>query len=372
MQDFFRLETKEGPTRLFLRGSWRLKNLVEIISSAQSLKTGNSFALAIDGRELEAIDTSGAMVLFRSLSAWGIDPEKAQFVNFRPEHLSIVSLTQQKIASPAYIGQYLALGFVEGIGMNTIALCRTIQSLLLFFGEITVEMFRALLEPRLLRFKEMVVQLEQTCVNALPIVGLVTFLIGVVLAYLFGVQMEKYGANILIIDAVSISMCREISPILVAIIVAGRSGSAFTAQIGTMKINEEVDALKTLGLSPFRVLILPRMFALIVAMPILTFVGDVVGIIGGMMIADLRLDITVATFLTRLRIVLLLRHVLVGMFKAPFFAFVIAAIGCRMGLVVENNARSVGLNTTATVVRSLVVVILLNAAFAVIFSELGI
>ena len=215
-------------------------------------------------------------------------------------------------------------------------------------------------------------QLESGCIDAIPIVALVTFLIGIVISYLFGAQIEKYGGNIFIVDAAALAMCRELSPILVAIIVAGRSGSAFTAQIGTMKLNEEIDAMVTLGLSPMQVLVLPRVFALMLAMPLLVFVGDVVGICGSMLIADLRLGVTGVTFLERLQVVLPERAVYVGLGKAPVFAMFIAIIGCHLGMTVENNARSVGESTTATVVRSIVAVILLNAVFAIMFMEWGI
>jgi phospholipid/cholesterol/gamma-HCH transport system permease protein len=203
-------------------------------------------------------------------------------------------------------------------------------------------------------------------------VALVTFLIGVVVAYLSAMQLQKYGANIFIVDGIGLTMARELSPVLVAIIVAGRSGSAFTAQIGAMKINEEIDALQALGLSPIHVLVLPRLIALILAMPLLTFVGDVIGIAGGALIANEMLGITPITFYERLQTVLPLKAYLVGLGKAPVFAAVIALIGCRMGFRVENTATSVGINTTSTVVQSIVSVILLDAAFAVIFQKLGI
>ena len=161
-------------------------------------------------------------------------------------------------------------------------------------------------------------------------------------------------------------------PDLPAIIIAARSGSAFTAQIGTMKINEEIDAMQTMGLSIMRVLIIPRLLALVIALPLLVFVGDVSGIIGGMVIADFQLNITGATFIERLNSQLIPRTILVGLVKAPVFAFFIAAIACRLGMQTENNARSLGMNTTKTVVRSIVAVILLNAAFSILFNELGI
>ena len=241
-----------------------------------------------------------------------------------------------------------------------------------FVGHCTLEVGRTITSPSLLRHKELSVQIQDTGLNAVPIVSLLTFLIGIVIAYLTGVQIEQYGANIFIVDGVSLAMCRELSPILVAIIVAGRSGSAFTAQIGAMKLNEEVDAMSTLGLSPIRVLVLPRLLALVLIMPVLVFIGDIAGIMGGLVIADLRLGVTAATFIERLHAVLWVRSVMVGIIKAPIFGLFVATIGCRMGLMVENNARSVGLNTTKTVVQSIVAVILLNAAFAVLFSELRI
>jgi phospholipid/cholesterol/gamma-HCH transport system permease protein len=163
-----------------------------------------------------------------------------------------------------------------------------------------------------------------------------------------------------------------LSPIIVAIIVAGRSGSAFTAQIGAMRINEEIDALRTLGLSAMQVLIMPRFLALVIAMPLLVFIGDVVGIAGALIVADVKLGITPVTFIERLNVVLTIKSFFVGLVKAPVFAAFIAVIGCRMGMSVEMNARSLGLSTTSTVVQSIVSVILLNAAFAVIFVELGI
>jgi phospholipid/cholesterol/gamma-HCH transport system permease protein len=220
--------------------------------------------------------------------------------------------------------------------------------------------------------KELFIQLEQCGLNAVPVVTLVMFLIGTVIAYLFAGQIEKYGANIFIVDGVTIAICRELSPVIVAIIVAGRSGSAFTAQLGTMKLNEEVDALFTLGLSRMRVLIIPRVTALFICLPILVAVGDLIGILGGIAVADFRLGVLPETFIQRMHEVLKIKHVMVGLIKAPIFAIFIAIIGCKMGLTVENNARSVGLNTTSTVVQSIVSVILLNAGFAVLFVELGI
>jgi phospholipid/cholesterol/gamma-HCH transport system permease protein len=222
-----------------------------------------------------------------------------------------------------------------------------------------------------LRRRELFVQLETVGVGAIAIVALMTFLIGVVFAYLLAIQIEKYGANIFIVDGVSLAVARELAPILAAILVAGRSGAAFTAQIGAMKVSQEIDAIASLGLSPIQVLVIPRLLAIVVALPLLSFLGDVMGVLGAAVVAAAQLDITAYTFFTRLQNVLPFESVLYGLAKAPMFAVAIALIACRNGFAVSHDAKSVGERTTATVVQSLVAVILINAAFAVTFPEIG-
>ncbi len=366
-----------------LEGSWRLAHLQEIADALAEISPQSRSARVLDGSKLEELDTASAMLLFKYLAPTTSNrsqpgspktDQKQTFTlqNFHEEPAAIIQLVERSYQAPHPLRETPDLGLIGEIGFTTVSTSSVFVRLLQFIGETSVEMLRSTIRPKLIRVKELFVQLELAGIDAIPIVCLVTFLIGIVVAYLFGIQIARYGANILIVDAVGLAMCRELSPILVAIIVAGRSGSAFTAQIGTMKINEEIDAMTTIGLSPMQVLVLPRVFALMICMPLLTFVGDVMGILGSMVIADLRLDITGVTFLERLHVVLPVRSLFVGLIKAPVFAAFIAIIGCQLGLAVENNARSVGLNTTATVVRSIVAVILLNAAFAIIFVELGI
>ena len=215
-------------------------------------------------------------------------------------------------------------------------------------------------------------QIDSCGVLALPITALVNFLIGIVITYLLGNQLQYYGANLFVVDGIASSMTRELSPILVAIIVAGRSGSSFAAQLGSMRLNQEVEALEVMGLSADNILVIPRILALMIIMPLLVIVGDIFGILGGMVIGSLQLDIGVDNFIERLYQVLKLKNIYVGMVKAPFFALFISAIGCRLGLSAEPNSVSIGNNTTSTVVQSIVSVILLNAIFAVIFTNLGI
>jgi len=240
-----------------------------------------------------------------------------------------------------------------------------------FLGRTVSALAAVLRQPSRLRQREFFVQLEVVGVGAIAIVALMTFLIGVVFAYLLAIQIEKYGANIFIVDGVALAVARELSPILAAILVAGRSGAAFTAQIGAMKVSQEIDAIASLGLSPIQVLVIPRLLAIIVALPLLTFFGDIMGVLGAAVVAAAQLDITTYTFFTRLQNVLPSASVFYGLAKAPVFAVAIALIACRNGFAVSHDAKSVGERTTATVVQSLVAVILINAAFAVAFPEIG-
>jgi phospholipid/cholesterol/gamma-HCH transport system permease protein len=266
----------------------------------------------------------------------------------------------------------LRRGVVQRIGAATIEIARLFRAHTGFVGAVTLEALALLRRPRLFRPRETVAQLEAVCIDAIPIVVLVNFLIGVVIAYVLGVQAQRYGANVFVADGIALAVCRELSPILASVLVAGRSGAAFTAQIGTMKVEEELDAISTLGLSPIQVLVLPRLVALVVALPLLVFVGDLAGIAGGMLIGAWQLDVTPQVFVDRVRGVLDVRHLMVGIGKAPVFAAFIALIACRMGMTVARDARSVGTSTTSTVVQCIVWVIVLDAAFAVVLQRLEI
>ncbi|MGH8741651.1 MAG: MlaE family ABC transporter permease, partial [Burkholderiales bacterium] len=263
-------------------------------------------------------------------------------------------------------------GFVQRIGKSAIALGRLLETHTAFVGAVALEALGLARRPKRFRIRETVSQFEAAGLDAIPIVALVTFLIGVVFAYLLGVQAQRYGAAIFVVDGVGLAVCRELSPLLAAVVVAGRSGAAFTAQIGTMKVQEEIDAISTLGLSPIQVLVIPRLVALVVALPLLVFVGDMAGIAGGMLVGAWQLDIPAALFIDRLHFALPLSALVIGLAKAPLFAAFVAMIACRMGMLSARDARSVGENTTSTVVQSIVWVIVLDALFAVAFQHLEI
>jgi phospholipid/cholesterol/gamma-HCH transport system permease protein len=290
---------------------------------------------------------------------------------FDPSHRRLLALVHERMRSEPSEAHARHLGLVQRIGHATVDLALLLRSHTRFLGLVTLDVASLLRRPGRFRMRETVSQFEDAGLDAIPIVALVTFLIGVVFAYLLGVQAQRYGANIFVVDGVGMAVARELSPMLAAIIVAGRSGAAFTAQLGTMRVQEEVDAIATLGLSPIQVLVVPRLVAVMVGLPLLAFVGDAAGIAGGMVVAAWQLEISPATFLDRLHATLPLGYFVVGLAKTPVFAAFIALIACRMGLSVARDARSVGLNTTSTVVQSIVAVIVLDAFFAVALQHLG-
>ncbi len=371
---WWQIKSVSGSSRIMITGSWRLDNLKDIQTAGKEHPWAppSGIPLVIDGRQLDQIDTSGALLMLQLAGTIPSGTVDISLINFRENHQRVIMLVKRHLDNITIIPAAIPLNPLQAIGRSTILFLQQLARLISFIGQSNVESWRIIRHPQKIRWKELVVQIQRACLEAIPIIMLVTLLIGIVVAYLSATQIKQFGANIFVVDGISIAMCRELSPMIVAIVVAGRTGSAYTAQIGTMKINEELDAMVTLGLSPMQVLVLPRLLALVIALPLLVFIGDLVGIFGGMVIARTYLDITTATFITRLQKVVSLKTFLVGITKAPVFAAFIAVIGCRMGLNVENNASSVGVHTTSTVVQSIVSVILLDAVFAILCVQLGI
>jgi phospholipid/cholesterol/gamma-HCH transport system permease protein len=362
--------TGAGTAVLQLIGAWRLAHLSRIEKQLAGLTLPGD--VVVDGSRLTEIDSAGALALLTELLRNGVDPASARLVGFAGNEARIVEQVRSRIAQCQAPTVHRPPRILERLGRETIHVAREGLGHVNYLGAAVIGLARSLVNPRLIRVRELTTQFEHVCLDAIPVVALVTLLIGIVVAYLLGLQAEKYGANIFVVDGVGIGATREFAPIIVAVIVAGRSGAAFTAQLGAMRLTEETDAIRTLGLSPLDVLVLPRVIALMIAMPLLVFVGDVMSLLGAILIAQPMLDITPTTFVERLRDSLEIKHVYVGLIKAPVFALVIAVIGCRNGMSVERDTRAVGMATTSTVVQSIVSVILLDAAFAVLFQELGI
>ncbi len=365
---WFAVATDAERTTLRITGAWRLPHLAEIEAALAGLAL--PAAVDIDGSALTSIDSAAALVLLRTLQVAQPAPGGPSWVGFSATNRRIVEQVRTHLAASVAAPTPHRPRVLARLGRQVSALASLLGGHVNFLGATLVAFGQALLQPRRLRLRELTVQLEQAGLMAIPVVALVTLLIGVVITYLLGLQAEKYGANIFVVDGVGIGATREFAPIIVAVIVAGRSGAAFTAQLGSMRLTEETDAIRTLGLSPMQVLVLPRVLALMVVLPLLVFVGDVMSLAGAMAIAGPMLDVTPVAFLARLREALDTRHVFVGLAKAPVFALVIAVIGCRMGMTVGRDTRALGAATTSTVVQSIVAVILLDAVFAVLMQAL--
>ena len=364
--------TEDGVSVLYLQGHWRLSHVTEIQTEIDGLTLAGEKHCVIDGSRLKDLDTAAGFLLLRHLAGLGCGVATVDVRNMHEGHERLLDLVRERMAAPSVAAPTRRYPMLQRIGHTTLKVMQTLGTHTAFIGSVAVEVFALLRRPRLFRFKETVSQFEVVALDAIPIVALVTLLIGVVFAYLLGVQAQRYGATIFVVDGVGIAICRELSPILVAVIVAGRSGAAFTAQIGSMKVQEETDAIQTLGLSPIQVLVVPRLVAIMVGLPMLVFAGDLAGIAGGVLIGAWQLGIAPEAFVSRLHAVLPMSAFVVGVAKAPVFAAFIAMIACRMGLSVARDARSVGEHTTSTVVQSIVWVIVLDAAFAVSLQRIGI
>jgi len=325
----------------------------------------------LDGAGVTQLDTNGAWLLLAAARPQASDP-MPELRAFQPQHLAMFKLVAQHCATTAAQPAPHREGVLELTGRNTLVMWAHVTGLLGFVGRLFFELAALIGSPGRWRWREFGAQVSSVFVGAIPIVFGMLFLLGVVFAYLLGSQAQQYGANIFVVDGLLLAILREVSPVIVAVLVAGRTGAAITAQIGTMKVTEEIDAITTLGLSPLAVLVIPRILALLLALPLLVFIGDIAGMVGGMLVVEGQLDISKYMFMDRVADVLDLKTLLVGLGKAPVFAIFIALIACRMGLSVTRDARSVGANTTSTVVQSLVAIIILNAIFAVMFVELDI
>lgn len=350
---------------LSCEGTWTLPCLAGLARRLASVRWPEAQSLVCDATLITKMDVSGAWMLRRSLNRLARQGRQVELRGLRPEFaqlLQIVSATATEV-TPAEARD--ARSWLEAIGLRAWNAVTGGGRALSFLGQSSVALGRALGAPWLIRWRALIRSLELDGFDALPIVGLLSFLMGVVIAYQGAEQLRTFGGNIFIVDLVGISLLREIAPLVTAILVAGRSGSAYAAQIGTMKVTEEFDAIRTLGLSPMEVLVLPKMLALFLALPLLTVYADAVGVFGGMLIASSELHVSFTEFLTRFEDAVALRHFVIGVGKAPVFAVIIALVGCYQGFQIRGGVDDIGRRTTISVVQAIFLVIVVDALFSI-------
>jgi len=353
-------------------GNWTLNGISQLERQLDKFSWPQVKTITIEGNTIQAMDTAGAWLVFRTQQTL----EKAGYTvilqSFRPHHNNLLLMMTNYAAELQPITPPKFPNFLESLGRGTWTRFNQLIDFLAFVGKTFVILLRSVFSPARIRWQALFANLYSAGFMALPIVGLLAFLTGVVLAYQGGTQLSVYGANIFIVDLVGITLLRELAPLLTAIIVAGRSGSAYTAQIGTMRVTEEIDALRTLGIAPMELLVLPKLLALIILMPLLSAFADIVGIFGSMLVAKLSFGVSMTDFLARFPEAVSLTNYLIGIGKAPVFAAIIALVGCYQGFQVTGGADSVGRQVTVSVVQAIFLVIVVDALFSILFNMLGI
>ena len=356
-------------------GEWIVREAPGLDSALQTFEPGDAVDAVIDGSSLDRLDSAGAWLLVRTKRVLEAQGKRVADIVLPEIYAPLIHTVEHEHKAPPVkiLHHHSFKHLLERLGRATVHAMMQAVGILGYLGRVTVETAEAFVMPRgNLKFAALIHQIEETGLNSLPIVGLLAFLIGIVLAYQGADQLRRFGAEIFTINLLGVGVLREIGGLITAIIIAGRSGSAFTAQIGTMRVNEEIDAMETIGLNTVDVLVLPRILGLVIALPFLTFYADIMGMIGGAVMCYFDLGITFPAFMRQLHEAISVNTFLVGVIKAPVFAFVIGLVGCYEGLQVERNAASVGKLTTRSVVESIFLIIVLDAGFSIMFSILGI
>lgn len=360
----------QNAQQLNCRGAWDLKHLPALQTFFKDQSFQFSQNLIIDGHEINQMDSAGAWLLCTFAHSLKKQQVSVEFKNFSQEQRALLDLIQQKIDKKRPLAKVTHLSWVASVGQTTIIMLNGFLAYLTFIGQLSYECLRLILRKTTFRWGATSSTIYRNGFQALPIIALLSFMIGIVITFQMGLQLQNYGANIFIVDLLGLSILREFGPLLTAIMVAGRTGSAYTAELGMMKLNQEIDALNTMGVTPGELLLLPRIIGLLIALPLLTMWANMFGIFGGMVMANNMLGISWYDFLHRFPTAIPLRALMIGMGKSPIFALLIASIGCFQGMNVQGSATSVGRNTTRSVVLAIFFIIVADAIFSVIFSKL--
>lgn len=369
------IQRRGDELRATLTGVWTSPHAGVVEKTAADITQAASGAgsVILDLSGIRSLDTLGAWVLDRSRHELGEKGMKADFIGAKPEHKVLLDEVAyrgfQEIPPPAK--HSAIINFLVQVGESVVQAGRDLYKGTGFLGEVVAAIFRVCLNPRRIRFTSVVNQLEIVGFRGVPIVALISFLVGCIVAQQGLFQLQRFGAQAFVVNLVGILTLRELCVLLTSIMVAGRSGSAFTAELGSMKMREEVDALRVMGLDPIEVLVLPRIFAIIIALPLLTFISAMAGLFGGGLVAWVYGNIPPEIFLARLQQAVGLSTFLVGQIKAPFMALVIGVIATQEGLAVQGSAESLGRQVTSSVVKAIFMVIVVDGLFAMFFAAIN-
>jgi len=371
MGEYLTVDRRNGLMQVSLRDDWLFSNLARLQAELDAIDTDNAHHVTFQCGGLCSLDLAGAWLLYDKSMDFEELGLETEFQGFQAGHLKflqhIIDIAAQKEYIPGFFDpqpSHFWRNSMRRIGANTIEAVDSV-------GYIARSVLDGIKRPSRLVIGETIRQIYATGAAAIPIVSVICFLMGVVLAYQSARQLEQFGANIFMVDLVANAILRELGVVLAAIMVAGRSGSAFAAAIGTMKLNEEVDALRVMGLNPNQVLIIPRILGLVIALPLLTVFADTAGLLGGAFIGATVLDISGFAFTERLAVAITAGDVWVGISKAPVFAFLIAVTGTLRGMQVSGSAEELGRLTTVAVVQSIFLIIVADAIFTVVYSRIG-
>ncbi len=367
-----RVQTAGEAVEVRFDGEWKVARSAQMEAALAGLKLPAEAPVVFRPGEGLALDLTGAWLIREAMARLQAAGHTVRLEGFTSNHFRFLEeLTARPDEKPALPHAPWWRRLLLTIGRAVVTERRQIQATLGYLGRLVINLLRVLLRPSRLRWRDISHHMYATGIMAIPIVGLIAFLISIVLAYQGASQLARFGATVYTVDLVAISQLREMGVLLTAIMVAGRSGSAFAAQIGFMKINEEVDALRTMGFEPYEILVVPRVIALILVLPLLTVLADLMGLIGGAVLSVLTLDMTPQQFYLRAVESVGLNTFLAGVIKAPVFAFLIGFIGTMRGMQVSGSAESVGRQTTNAVVQSIFLVIVADAVFSIVFSWIG-
>lgn len=358
--------------RLLLAGDWTIHGIETLPKNPLQQIILPTYALKIDGSKISALDTAGICLIQKfkkQLSEANIETELTDFSSQQTNFIEIINNAIQQSQDKTAV---IKTSFLETVGMLAVEKYQEFIRWMSFVGEFTIVSGKLLVKPWRIPWKSLVSTVDVAGLRALPIIAFLSFLIGVVLTYQIGLQLAQYGANIYIVGFLGLGIFREFGPLIAAIILAGRTSSSYTAQLGLMQANEEIDALKTMGIAPLELLIFPRIFGLIIAMPLLVVWSDIFGLLGGMLMSKATLGVSITAFIEEFPQDVTLTSFMIGMIKAPVFGMIIASVGCYHGLRVSGSATSIGNHTTKSVVLAIFLIIIADAVFSIAYSYLGI